>query len=86
VRYESLVRDPATVLAGMLEYLDLDSSPGAIEELLGRADAETPDGGRHRTAKSPAESIGRWRRELDADMKALCNGCFGEVLAWFGYV
>jgi len=40
----------------------------------------------HRTAgQGAAESVGRWQRDLEPQLQAVCDEAFSEALAEFGY-
>ncbi len=41
--------------------------------------------GDHATSASVAESLGRWRRELDPTLQAYCTAALGKALGAFGY-
>jgi hypothetical protein len=84
VRYEDLVRRPAEIVAGILEYLDLDRRPHAVEGLVRRG-FEGPGLDGHRTSRSVEDSIGRWRSEPPHSLRRVCHEALGEVLAELGY-
>jgi sulfotransferase family protein len=81
MRYEDLVSQPAGTLAALLEYLEIDSGPQAVEQML----AATPEISVHRTTPDVAASVGRWRREGDEALQAACRETFADLLAAFGY-
>jgi hypothetical protein len=83
VRYEDLVRDPATTLPPLLNLLGLEATPETVTHLLAAADAPELRG--HATAGSPSGSIGRWRHDLPPAMQAAVEETFGELLQEFGY-
>ncbi len=85
VRYEDLVTDTEGTLARILNYLGLPADGAQIDEMIGRASAETPELQGHRTTASLTESVGRWRRDLPADLQAKCQEAFSAALADFGY-
>jgi hypothetical protein len=39
----------------------------------------------HRTVQDPAQTIGRWRRDLPDELAAECNELLTPVLEAFGY-
>jgi hypothetical protein len=39
----------------------------------------------HRTVDDPMRTIGRWRRDLPAELAAECNEILADVLDGFGY-
>ena len=84
VRYEDLVLDRPGALRAMLAYAGLDGEEDVIESMLHSLD-EASDADGHRTTSSAADSVGRWRRELDPDVQRLCNERFARPLDAFGY-
>jgi hypothetical protein len=91
VRYEDLVFRPREVLTDLLDYLELDSSKTAVDELIvvapgawggPGADANTR---RHRTSSSAAASVGRWRHDLNESLHAACHETFRNLLGELGY-
>jgi hypothetical protein len=86
LRYEDLIRWPKETLTKIFDYLQLDSSPATIEQTLNRATNLRPDlQKKHQTSRDPLGSIGRWRTELPADLRAACGKEFGEAMMQFGY-
>jgi hypothetical protein len=81
IRYEDLVTSPQEILAGMLDYLELDSAPATVASLL--QSAPVPEF--HRTSPSAGQSIGRWRRDADSSLQAVFDEVLGEALRSFGY-
>jgi hypothetical protein len=99
LRYEDLAMRPTEILTGMLEYLELDSSPATVNRML-RKVTEGPSGsseGRqdnrsdrwmaaeHRTTPDLMASIGRWRTDGGEALNEVWEEAFGDVLAEFGY-
>ena len=85
LRYEDLVRDPLRTLSAVLAYLEIPSGAELVEEILQRASVETPAMRHHRTSDKPADSVGRWRRELGANLRELFVSELGETLNLLGY-
>jgi hypothetical protein len=85
LRYEDLVLEPRQTLAGILGFLGVDAEPETVAATLEVANRpnELLDG--HRTVSDPAQTIGRWRRDLPADLAAECNEILAPVLDTFGY-
>jgi hypothetical protein len=83
VRYEDLVRDPATTLPPLLTSLGLDAAPETVARLISAADAPELRG--HGTSGSPAASIGRWRTDLSPELCQAVEETFGDLLRDFGY-
>jgi hypothetical protein len=82
VRYEDLVQRPRETLVSTLDYLELDTPAGVVDEMLESLDA--PESEVHRTTGAEA-SIGRWRRDLPDDLKEACERVLGPALDEFGY-
>lgn len=85
VRYEDLVLDTAATLRGVLDHLELDTSSEVIEEMSALVADSAPATDRHRTTASGRESIGRWQRDLDDDLREWCEEHLGAALIQFGY-
>ncbi|HVQ40061.1 MAG TPA: sulfotransferase, partial [Pyrinomonadaceae bacterium] len=86
VRYEDLVQRPASVLQGLLRYLQLKDSDALVKGMI--LSAETVEPGaqqQHRTSLDSQASIGRWRNELPDELRESSQQAFGEALAVFGY-
>ena len=85
VRYEDLISHPERELRRILDYLDLDSSSAAVAELARRGAKDTEELRFHRTSENPADSTGRWRKDLPPDQQALFTDCLRAPLESFGY-
>jgi hypothetical protein len=83
VRYEDLVRDPASALRTLLTFLELDAVPETIAGMIAAADAPELRG--HGTSDSPEISIGRWRNDLSPQLRLTVQETFGDLLDDFGY-
>lgn len=86
VRYEDLVAAPQSVLRYVFEHLQLDSSDELIERIVADGWVHDDDFQQHRTSRSVAASVGRWRNELPAELLDRCEQRFGYALETFGYV
>jgi hypothetical protein len=86
IRYEDLVQHPEETLTSVLDFLDLASDPSTVRRVV-RTEAEQASRlhGRHKTSASAMTSIGRWRRDLDPSLQAVCRAAFSDVLQGFGY-
>jgi hypothetical protein len=82
VRYEDLVREPRATLAAILDHLELDTPSATLDAMLESLRAHEADV--HRTSAAE-DSIGRWRTDLQEDVKAACERAFGEALHELGY-
>jgi hypothetical protein len=85
VHYESLIREPENVLAGIFSYLEVDHSPSTVGTLLREATVDNPSLSNHRTAQSAESSIGRWKDDLPTDLQALVDKYLADQLRIFGY-
>jgi hypothetical protein len=85
LRYEDLVLDPRAALEGLLEYLEADASEAAIGDMLDVLRTEMPELAQHTTSPDAESSIGRWRSDLDDELKLACERAFGPALEAFGY-
>ncbi len=86
VRYEDLILEPEATLGAILAYLDVDSSPDTVADVVRRARTTSEEmQAAHRTSTDPAASIGRWRRDLSPELQAACEEAFADLLPEFGY-
>src|SRR5262249_9410577 len=85
LRYEDLVMEPAQTLERVLEYLELDSRAETVAQMLERASSDTKMMREHQTSRNPADSVGRWRRDLPPRLRELCLSELGSSMAQFGY-
>lgn len=85
LRYEDLVASPVESLRGILEYLGLDASLSTIKGIIQRTSEETPELRGHRTTPDAETSVGRWRRDLDASLKVVCDEVLGDLQRELGY-
>ena len=85
VRYEDLVRDPASTLPPLLTSLGLDAAPETVSRLIAAATPDAPELRGHGTAGSPEASIERWRNDLSPELQAAAEETFHDLLQEFGY-
>ena len=85
LRYEDLIERPEEALAGVLEYLEIDSSSEAVAAMRAHAEEPIVAMERHRTTPDPAASIGRWQRDLSEDLQKACARTLVDELRLFGY-
>jgi len=85
VRYEDLILEPEATLGRVFEYLEVEADEPAVGAVLELANqpSDLLDG--HRTVSDPVQTIGRWRRDLPADLADESNQLLAPVLAEFGY-
>jgi hypothetical protein len=84
VHYERLVLEPRPTLAALFEHLGVDAGEDTVEEVLEVASGASGLDA-HRTVDDPVRTIGRWRRDLPADLADECNAILADVLDAFGY-
>jgi hypothetical protein len=85
LRYEDLILQPKRTLNDVTNYLELESAPETIDEMLDRAARQSPTADVHRTTPDATSSIGRWRRELSPELVAVFAEELDPLLAEFGY-
>jgi hypothetical protein len=88
LKYEDLVTRTEETLDSLFTYLGVESGPAMVRAVLDRTEALsdrsiTRD---HQTSGGPAQSIGRWKRDLDPSLQKVCEEVFGQALREFGYV
>lgn len=86
LRYEDLITEPEKSLAGVFDYLGVESDQRTVARVRARATKtrRTPQR-QHQTASSPTASVGRWKDELPATLVEVCDETFGDVLEELGY-
>jgi Sulfotransferase family len=85
VRYEDLILEPEATLTGLFAYLGVAADEPAVRAVLEQANRPTELLDTHRTVSDPMQTIGRWRRDLPADLAAESNELLAPVLEAFGY-
>jgi len=80
IRYEDLVRDPRCVVHDALAFLGLEWDP-ACERALENSTAFASVA----TSASPEASVGRWRRELNAEELSIVQETCSDRMTEFGY-
>ena len=85
LRYEDLIAEPHASLRRVAEYTGIDASPAAIERMVevSRLDDETTRA--HRTSDNGPRSIGRYRYDMNEDLRGLCQEIGGDLLSRLGY-
>ena len=85
LRYEDLVLRPEEAVRGLLAHLELEGGEAIVEPMLASLASRDSGSEGHRTVGDPAESIGRWRRDLSEEVVAACTTALGPALEAFGY-
>lgn len=86
LRYEDLISNPRQALASVFRHLQVEDDDAVVDGVLSEAMAMTPAAqAAHRTAPSAAESVGRWRRDLEPELLEACEKAFADELHEFGY-
>jgi hypothetical protein len=87
LKYEDLVTRTEETLDSLFAYLGVESGPATVNSVLDRTEASSDQSimRDHQTSGGPAESIGRWKRDLEPSLQKVCEEAFGAALAEFGY-
>jgi len=85
IRYEDLITEPQATVARLFEYLGVAAGEPAVRQVLELANQPSELLDTHRTVSDPLQTIGRWRRDLPADLADECNQLLAPVLEAFGY-
>jgi hypothetical protein len=85
VRYEDLILEPEATLGALLEFLGLEANSGMVKATLEAANQPNELLDTHRTVSDPSQTIGRWRRDLPAELAGECNELLAPLLREFGY-
>lgn len=81
-RYEELIAAPERTLAQVAAWVGV--SADGVAAMAG-ALREAPQRQGHLTSSSPQESVGRWRRELDAPLRAQLEQALAPCIRALGY-
>ncbi|MET1081389.1 MAG: sulfotransferase [Pseudomonas sp.] len=85
VKYEDLILDPEHEISRILNYLDVENGPSTVAGIRQAVFSDVASVSKHKTTENPSLSIGRWRTDMDDNLKAHCKLRLGEVLDTFGY-
>lgn len=85
LRYEDLIVDPHASLCRVTEYAGIDASPSVIERMVDTSRVDDDTSRAHRTTDNGAHSIGRYRYDMNEDLRALCLEIGADLLSRFGY-
>jgi hypothetical protein len=78
IRYEDLLLDPSGSRLAIAKFIGLEQPTQPAEASGGLFE-------KHGTAGNPAASIGRWKRDLSADLITACDTMFGSFMRDFNY-
>ena len=85
LRYEDLVLRPEETVRTLVAHLGLDPSDAAVEPMVASLAGRDRGSEGHRTIADPADSVGRWRRDLSREVMDACEAALGPSLEAFGY-
>jgi hypothetical protein len=87
LKYEDLVTRTEETLASLFAHLEVEGTPTTVASVIDRAETSSDQSitRGHQTSGGPAESIGRWKKDLEPRLQKACEEAFGEALAEFGY-
>ena len=85
LRYEDLIAEPHAALRRIADYAGLDASPAVIERMAATIHVDDDTTRAHRTTDSGPQSIGRYRHDMNENLRALCLEAGADVLQRFGY-
>ena len=85
VRYEDLLRDPASVLRTLFQYAEVDSRSDVVDRVAATVTARDARVQAHATTEEASQSIGRFARDLAPELAELCRYRYSLFLDEFGY-
>jgi hypothetical protein len=85
LRYEDLINRPQPAVTGALRFIGADAAPATVAAMLDALASERTQREVQATTGSARESLGRWRRELDASEQALAEEVLRPQLDALGY-
>src|SRR5262249_12685594 len=86
LRYEDLVTEPHASLRRVADDAGSDASPAVIERMVETSRRDEDRTRAHRTTDDGPRSIGRYRYDMNEDMRDLCLEIGADLLAGLGYV
>ncbi len=87
MRYEDLVIAPEATLNSVLKQLRLDNSDATIKDMLDQSAKLNKNSRKHhQTSPGPAQSIGRYKNDLESRERRMCTEAFEASLQGFGYL
>ena len=85
LRYEDLIADPHQHLRRVAEYAGIDASPAAIERMVDARRLNDEATRAHRTTNDGPQSVGRYRYDMNENLRGLCLEIGGDLLSRLGY-
>jgi hypothetical protein len=86
LRYEDLVTEPHASLRRVADYAGIDASPAVIDRMVEASRRDDESTRAHRTTDDGPRSIGRYRYDMNEDMRELCLEIGADLLTGLGYV
>jgi hypothetical protein len=85
LRYEDLIGEPHASLRRVAEYAGIDASPAVIGRMAETIRFDDDTTRAHRTTDNGPRSIGRYRDDMNEDLRAVCLEIGADLLSGFGY-
>jgi Sulfotransferase family len=85
LRYEDLIADPHASLRGVAEYAGIDASPAVIARMVEASRVDDEATRAHRTTDNGPRSVGRYRYDMNEDLRGLCLEIGADLLSRLGY-
>jgi hypothetical protein len=95
LRYEDLAYDTSNTLSRVYDYLGIDRlEKSEVDEIVatsiskGFAESKAQESSNqraHPTSATIADSLMRWQRDLDDELREVCDKAFAAALTGFGY-
>jgi hypothetical protein len=96
LRYEDLAYDTSNTLSRVYDYLGIDRlEKSEVDEIVatsiskGFAESKAQESSNqraHPTSATIADSLMRWQRDLDDELRSVCEAAFDKALQGFGYM
>ena len=85
LRYEDLIAEPHASLRRVAEYAGIDASPPVVERMVEASRVDDAATRAHRTSDSGPRSVGRYRDDMNEELRGLCQEIGGDLLSRLGY-
>jgi hypothetical protein len=85
VKYEDLILNTNSEIKRILDYLEIESTTSVISAIIKSVFSIDSSISIHQTTKDPKTSVGRWKTDMNEELKAHCRIKLGSTLESFGY-
>jgi len=85
LKYEDFIYMPEKKIYEICEYLNINVNNKDVKNIMERANKKDISLKYHQTSADPKKSIGRWKTDMNENIKDICRKVFGDALVKLGY-